>query len=65
MNSFDSATGKMFNKWLETQIKAAEDVILLGVARDWADYQHRVARYKALNDCREQLLEIEAELKRG
>jgi hypothetical protein len=65
MNSFDSAVGKMFGKWLDTQIKAAEDIILLGVARDWADYQNRSARYKALTECREQLLDIEAEIKRG
>jgi hypothetical protein len=65
MNSFDSAVARMFGKWLDQQIKDAEDVLLLGVARDWADYQNRTARYKALKDCREQLLDIEAEIKRG
>ena len=65
MNSFDSAVGKMFGKWVEQQLRDAEDVLLLGVARDWADYQHRTARYKALKECRDQLSEIEAEIKRG
>lgn len=64
-NSFDSAVGRRISKYINEEIDKNADVVTTGLASDYADYQSRCARIRALRDVAEELKKIEQELIAG